>query len=1025
MPPLYAPPASAAKRFRLAAFAGLFLGALAVCPAAGAQGASPVVTGRVVSAADGVPLAGATVRVQGTTLGAATDGEGRFELEVPSLQDTLVVSFVGFGTQTVPLAGRSRVDVVLTEDAALAEVVVVGYGTQEREDVTGAISSVPTRVIEEVARIRPEQVLQGTIPGVLVRENGGGLDGQFSVAVRGITSTRGNEPLYVVDGIPLAGNNLATIDPQNIASIDVLKDASATAIYGARAANGVVIVTTKTGQAGPARIVVESEAGVQEPRGQLDLMNSRELADLWIVGRPIRNQPIPTEFSDPSFFEEDNDYQDLITQSAPWLRQRLTVSGGTGPTQFLASGSYTDREGILINTERQIITGRVNVDHRADRFTLGARFEGSREWGNGAQNDITFGSNYRNALYSKPWVPAFDDEGNLASAPYTGGAYDGFTPAPIAAQTFEVREYASTRLLGNAFLDIRLPYSLSARTSLGVDLNEGNSRFFVPTYDVGTVFTRQNVVGRGFRDATNWVVDQTLTFDRRLAAAHDVTALAGFSLQDFAFDNLDVDARGLTDPDLDQVIGQPDLIGAGGAPSGYQLMSFFGRVNYGYLDRYLVTATLRRDGSSRFGPENRWGYFPSASVGWRVSEEPFFDVPAVNNLKLRLSYGLTGAEDIPNYVYLARAGAFTTAFGDAVYSAVLPTSLANEDVKWETNTQADLGFELEMFRGRLSVVADVYNRRSSDLLYNPPIPLASGIGDAPFLNIGSIRNRGVELGVRAVLLDTRAVRWTTDFNVSTNQNEALDLGSNSEGEPLVIFGGFLDGANRASTITQAGDPVSLFYGFVADGIWREGEEPFGLGAQTGVGDVKFRDLNGDGRITPEGDRTVIGSPHPDAFGGLTNTVRVGPAELSAFLTYSVGNDVINTFRVFGESGFPGFNALADYDYYSAENTDAEDPRPNSPVAFTNNGQPSTRLVEDGSYVKLKNLSFSYDLPARLVGSVGAQALRLTLTGTNLLTFTRYTGSDPENNSRGLTALGLDFTPYPFARSVLLQARLTL
>ncbi len=979
------------------------------------------VTGTVTDE-NGDALPGATIQEMGTTNGTITDVEGKFSLSVPE-DATLTVSFVGYATQEIQLNGRTVLDVSLESDvSALEEVVVVGYGTQEKRDVTGSVASISGETLRKVPVNNLQQLVQGRASGVQVQQTGGDLEGRFQVLVRGINSTGSNGPLYVVDGVPLATGSFSTINPSDIASIDILKDASATAIYGARASNGVVVITTKSGTSGRTTVNIEVKNGFEKDIKRLDMMNTSELLEFSEQAYINNGQTWPGISNELA--ENDNDWQDLMLQTGSWQEYNLSIDGGNEKTQFSISGSYMDREGILIGTYLKRASFRANIDHQVnEKLKTGVRLSNSYQWGNNAANDALFPRGFRQATFSRPWNPYKDENGNFIGIPSRSAPNNGPQENHVAVNLEEVRESKINRLLGNAFADYEIVSGLNARINFGVDIVNGNSYTYLPVYDRGGYRRTQGSVSQGNSTNLNYVTDLTLTYSKSYGH-HKLTALLGFSSQKFIDQNFSVTGSGTTNNNLNQISNQPDITGGSGGETHAGLVSYFTRFNYSFNDRYLVTATVRRDGSSRFGPNNKFGTFPSGSIAWRISEESFMQgAPVLDDLKIRVSYGLTGNQAIGNFQYLATTTSANYVFGDTEVGGIRPNSFANENIQWETNKQFDIGFDLALFEGRLSISADYYDKKSEDLLVVIPKPSSTGIPADPTVNLGSISNKGFEFNFTSQNL-VQTFKWSTSFNITTNRNRVLDIGKNAQGQNAQIPGyevaGFLGGI--AINLTTAGQPIGAFYTHQWDGIWQVDEASEATVYGLEPGDSKYLDLNDDNAITVD-DRQFSGQPMPKFYGGLDNTFNYKNFTMSVFLNWQYGNKMFNQLRQFIESGQPAINAL-DVPYWSPENPSNKYPRPlNSGRAFGENSRPSTRFLEDASFLRVKNVSLSYDLGKEISQKIGFYSARLTINVTNLATITNYTGFDPESSSGGVLSGGLDLTPYPLSRTYMLTLNL--
>jgi len=982
------------------------------------------IEGKVTDQDTQEPLPGVNVLAKGTSTGTVTDINGSYRLTVADEVETLVFSSIGYVTQEVPINGRSNIEITMLPDIqSLSEVVVVGYGQQEKADVTGSIASVSSEDIETRPLPSFEGAIQGRASGVQVRQTGGALDGDFSIAIRGIGSVTGsNEPLYVVDGVPLFSQGFSTINPRDIESIDILKDASATAIYGARAANGVVIITTKSGRSGATNITFNAEFGFENITKTLDQLSTGQQAALFVEA--FSNSGRSTDvFDDPNapFRSVDNDWQDLITRTAKRQNYNFGVSGGNESTTFSISGAYLDREGVMLDTDLRNWSIRTNVDHKfSEKFKVSTRLMGSYQRQNVAPEESYFGGSgtLRQAIFTHSYAPYKDEEGNFIGPENSNAPYFGNNTNPVARRVEEDLKLNTTRILGNVKADYNLTNNLVFSVNLGGDILTDRAYTFLPVFDRGIYQRVEGQVTESINEQINGVADATLQYDITLNEKHDLTALAGVSVQQFIVKQFSTTGQGTTDNSLDQLSNQTSFISSGSEVNS-GLSSQFLRVNYGYMDKYLLTATVRRDGSSKFGSGNRYGVFPSASLGWRVSEENFLqNIGVIDDLKFRTSYGLTGNQNIGDFAFLTRAGAAPYVWGDNVALGNAPVNIGNPNLQWESSKQFDIGLDLSLFMGRIYSSMDYYNRISDNLLIRTPIPYTAGITEDPTVNLGSIRNSGFEFAI-TTRNTTREFLWTTNFNITFNENEVLDIGTNAVGDPLEIPGREIPLGGHLVNLTVVGRPVGAFYMYEFDGVWQLDEEAEAAGFGSVPGDAKYVDNNGNGRVD-DGDRTFVGNPTPTFFGGITNTFEYKGFTLTAFLNYSGGNQLFNGARhLFGRS-VPFVQNLAEVaDFWTPENP-SNIPRPSQggDAAYTTflSTIASTRFLEDASFLRLQNVSLSYNMPSTITDPLNISNLRLTLTGNNLFTWTNYEGYDPESSSyNSLLSAGQDLTPYPLTK----------
>ena len=986
------------------------------------------VSGRVTGP-DGTGLPGVTVLVQGTSTGTTTNSDGVFTLNVPE-GSKLLFSFVGYATQTVAVtAGMPALALALREDAKqLNEVVVVGYGTQEKADVTGAIGSVSGRDIATQPVADATQALQGRVAGVTVTQNSGapGGAGGTSVRIRGISSSGNNSPLYVVDGFPLpssdAGGNavenqLNSISPNDIESIDVLKDASATAIYGVRAANGVVIITTKRGKAGTANITVDGYRGVQQVWHKLNLLNAEQYAVINNEGLIAKGEPINPKFANPKSLGAGTDWQSAVFRPAAVIQNySLAANGGSETARYAVSAGYFQQDGTLNGSNFERFTVRANGDINLNKYvkignSLSVSHQEDRQLNTG--ND-EFGV-LNNVIQAPPTLPVYNPNGTL----YEPSPADNFAePNPVLQSLITNSKFVRNRLIGTVYAEVEPLKGLRFRTNVGADLIFDNNNGFTPS--LGSNSPRNSIAGAYSSSNYNpsYLIENTLTYDRTLAEKHHLTVLAGQSAQQFSYSYLSAGRNGYLRNDLQTINNGPinASLGNGGtgiAPPEDRLASYFGRVNYEFAGKYLLTATVRYDGTSAFAPGYQFGFFPGGSLGWRLSEENFVkDVAAISNLKLRVGYGKVGNPlNAGRFAYLATINSgITYPFGPngAINTGAAPTRSPNLDLRWENNYQANVGIDLGLFGNRLEVTADIYDRRSPNLISYVPAYLVTGTYESVPTNALSAYNRGLDLSVttRNLVAAGDGLNWTSGLVFSTFKNQISDLGV---GAP---FNGTLTRTQVALVRYDAGQPFGEFYGYVADGLFQTAEDIKSHATQDGAspGDIRFKDVNGDGVINDK-DRTFIGSPIPKFTYGLNNTVTWKGFDLNAFIQGSQGNKVYNLNRVYTEGGLTsnGNSSTRVLGRWTGAGTSNDVPRaiagdPNQ------NLRVSSYFIEDGSYLRLKVLTLGYTLPKTLLNRFGTQTVRVYGTAQNLVTLTKYSGFDPEQGSSGI-----DRGIYPQAR----------
>lgn len=987
--------------------------------------AAPItVSGSVYDIDTNEPLIGVNIIVKGKTTGVATDFDGNFSIEVEE-GATLIFSYIGYNEKELVVKKANLGEVYLETDAKqLEEVVVVGYGTQKRSDLTGALSSVSEKEIKALPATGLDQALQGRAAGVQVTQNSGAPGGGVSIRIRGIGSTLSAEPLYVIDGIPVVNDNqgtsanfseldgggqnsnaLNTVNPSDIESIEILKDASATAIYGARAANGVVLITTKRGKAGKSSISLESYYGVQELAKKVPVMDLKQYAAYYEdVGFELIE-----EFRNPELLGKGTDWQNAVFRQAAMQNYQMTVSGGSEKTKFAISGGYHFKEGIVVGSDFTRLSAKVNVDHSfSDRIRVGNSFLASRTSENITFNDNSSGVVYT-ALLMVPNAPVRNADGSFA------GPQEEITLSfdnPVARALETQDKNIKTRIFSNLYAEIDLFPWLKYRTEFGSDIIYSNHNTFFPQFERGNFFGKSGV-RRSLNNSLFWINKHLLTFNKKIADKHNVTTLLGFEAQEGKYEWLFASRDNLPTNDLQQLsLGDAGQQQNNGGAGHWALVSYFGRFNYGFDDRYLLTGTVRVDGSSRFGPNNRYGVFPSAAVAWRVSNESFLkDIDAIDNLKIRAGVGTVGNQEIGLYSYSSNLRSINVALGDQLVTGFAPDNIANPDVRWESSFQTNFGIDLGLFKNRIEVIADYYIKKADGMLLPALIPATAGSLNAPFVNIGEIENKGLEITLNTQNT-TGPFSWRTGLNFSINRNKVISLGSN--GNLIGII------QRIPVTRTEEGEPISQFYGYVMDGIFQNQaevvESPFQQDG-TRAGDIKFKDLNSDGIINDQ-DQTFIGSPHPDFTLNMTNNLSFKGFDLSFFFQGVFGNEILNLIRrdIEGMAGLANqsVNVINRFQPTAPSN---EVPRATGPDPNSNR-RVSSRFIEDGSFIRLKNLSLGYTFPKKWMRKVRITNMRAYVSAQNIHTWTDYSGYDPEIGSYNQNPLinGVENGRYPISRS---------
>jgi TonB-linked SusC/RagA family outer membrane protein len=970
-----------------------------------AQAADRQISGTVKSET-GEGLPGVSVVVKNTTRGTTTDAQGKYKLTIPDdgRAITLVFSFVGYLNQEIAIGNRASIDLQLVpNDKSLDEVIVVGYGTVKKSDLTGSLSQVKSKEINSYPATNVLQALTGRAAGVQVLQNTGAPGASVSVRIRGTNSIQGsNEPLYVVDGFPLSGSNPTVLNNADIENMEILKDASATAIYGSRGANGVVLITTKHGKAGKTRVDLETSYSSQTLRKKLDLMNAQEYATFY-------NEQATNDKQKPYFtqdqinaFGQGFDWQNLVFQKAPMKTTALNVSGGNEKTQFSLSGSAFNQDGIVKGSDYNRYSLRANINHAvSSKFsvnfggTLTRLQTGRKDSGGGSRGN----SMIAGAISAPPTLTPYNDDGTyrtLAIA-YPFVATDLVNPLNfINEQNNQTK--ANVALL-NASLIFKPIESITIKVSGGVENRDDRS----DNYTTRNFVNSSGAASVGTNQFTSLLSENTISYNKTINLKHTVSAVAGFTYQDFLNTSLSGSGVGF----LSNTPETYDLASAStpGIPSSSYsksvLLSYLARVNYSYNSKYLATVSIRRDGSSKYSEGNKWGYFPSAALAWRVSNEEFMkDNTFVSDLKVRASWGLTGSQAINAYATLNQLYSGKTVFGDALYNTYGPNTNLPGNLKWETTEQKDIGVDFGILTNRILFTADYYIKNTRDLLNNVTLPTSLGY-TTTIKNIGEIQNSGLELGIDTRIL-TGAFKWDVNANVSFNRNKVVKLYGGQD-----ILGGTISVVviNDVTNILREGRPLGQFWGFVEDGYDDKGK-------------IKYKDTDGDGSITIK-DKTYIGNPNPKYIFGFNSNMSYKNFDLTLFLQGVQGNDLFNA-SAMGSTIDYGFGLNMPREVYlnhwSTSNPNAKYPIISNSV----NARVSNRYVEDGSFVRLKNIQLAYNFPLQNWGVKWVRTVQLYGSGQNLLTLTKYSWWDPEVNSKGdanSTTQGVDSYSYPVAKTI--------
>lgn len=1007
-----------------------------------------------VKDATGETLLGVNVMEQGTSNGTITDLDGKFEIRVAA-NATLTFTYVGYKPLNVAVNNRQNIAVVLEPDTKLLdEVVVVGYGQMRRSDVTGSVVSVSSEAIQKTVSTSIDQVLQGRAAGVQVQQNSGMPGGSSSIRIRGINSLNAsNEPIFVIDGVVIDGstgssseNALASINPSDIVSMDILKDASATAIYGSRAANGVILITTKRGQKGDAKISYNGYTGWQEMPKKLRLLNLQEYAyhkNARTLAAIVQGDD---NFVRPDLLGVGTDWQDELFTQAPMTSHNLSMTGGNELTNFAIGAGYLSQDGIAIGSGFERLSLRSNVDAQLRKWLkTGVNFNFS----NSTQKvTVADESLIKIALKQTP---------NVAVRNADGG-YDGpdtreyVQNNPVGLAMIKENYNEKTGIRANTYLEATVIEGLTYKTELSFDYGINNTYKFNPSYSFGAIESSVVESERAKSYSKFWSWRNIVNYNRTFDELHSINFMAGQEMQKSQWEYLMGFRNGfITNVAHDLNAGDANSAKNSGSSGGGALMSYFGRMFYSFDDKYLVTATLRRDGSSNFAPGNRWGWFPSAALAWKISNESFLhNHDVIDNLKLRLGWGRVGNQNIESYAYTSTMATVASIWGTALLSG----NTANPDLKWETTSSSNIGVDFNLFRNRIEFIADFYYKKTDNLLLRLPLPAyvgtaGQGSTSPPWANIGSLENKGVELTLNTVNIDKKGFSWRSNFVFSLNRNKVLSLDTESS----ILDREIQEGSERTIvTRTAVGQPIGQYYGYKVIGRFEKATDfyykdangnvqpialPQGMSiGETGVwiGDYIFEDRNNDGVIDEE-DRTYIGNPEPKFTYGIGNTFAYKNFDLTVSLTGSYGNRIINYQRRWLENPRENTNVLkAATEYAVLDRIDPAGPNdyrnihivggnPYMPrmaassAASTSNFRYSDKFVEDGSFLRIQNISFGYTLPRRLTSKAGIETLKFYTNLQNVFTFTKYSGYDPEVGSNNQDALmtGIDNARYPSPR----------
>ncbi len=995
--------------------------------------AQSIVSG-IITDSDNYPLPGVNVLAKGTNTGVVTDFDGAYSIPV-SKTGTLVFSYIGFLKQEVSVNNRKSINITMKEDVQnLNEVVVIGYGSQLKEDISGAVATVNVENLTTIPQVSVDQMLQGRASGVSVTTNSGQPGAAVSVRIRGVNSISGSsEPLYIIDGVPVPGESeeggtspLNSLNQNDIESINILKDASATAIYGSRGSNGVVIITTKRGENGKGSISYNSFIAIQQPTNIIDVLTLPEYAGLQNDINTIYGIDAIPEFTHPELLGRGTNWQQEIFENAFMESHQVSFQGGKDGINYFISAGFLDQEGTVIASGFDRATVRANIDAKiSNKIKVGINLTASR-----TNEKITLNGRSDGiiglSLLNNPAIAVFNPDGSFAGPSLTD---DFRTENPIAKALSLKNNLKRDRILGNIYAEFKIAKNLTYRTEFGGDFGTSINSQFTPRYTYGEIEVENNTLSVANNRNDFWIVKNFLTYNKNFNDKHDLTVLFGAESQESRWE-------GVTSTDGNFVGNDFPILGTGDATDNNRqfkgsnaLESYFGRAIYSLDSKYSITASIRADGSSNFAEGNKWGYFPSVSAAWRISNESFMEnFDGIQNIKIYGGYGEVGNQNIPNFAYGSRLNPVNTGLG----TGFLVSNFANPDLTWESSTQTNIGLDFSLFNNRLKTSVEVYEKVSKDFLFQFASSdfitggMAAGAVNAPWVNLGEMVNKGIDVTLNYSTDASKDFSWNSSLTVSNYKNEVTDLGNvpRINGAMNINYDG-----QQNVTITRAGDPIGLFYGLEVEGIFRSVEDfegaaiqygrPFedALFATTWLGDIKYKDQNNDGVINDD-DRTIIGNPHPDFTFGFQNSFKYKSFDLSVFLQGSYGNDVFNGIGRLLTAGNRTFTNQASsvLDYWSIDNPDATAPR--LARNDTRNIDISDRYIEDGSYLRIQNVTLGYTLNSKVADKIGISLLRFYGSIQNLYTFTNYSGYDPEIGSFNQNTLltGIDAGRYPSPRT---------
>lgn len=991
-------------------------------------------------------IPGVTVVIKNTFTGTVTDRNGQYKIEVPVDMDTITFSYVGMKRVDVVIGKKQQLDVILEpEIVGVDEVVVVGYGDQRKSDLTGAITTIEVDGARRMPVSGFDQALQGRAAGVLVTSNSGSPGGGTSVRIRGIGTVNNNNPLFVIDGIPT--DDIRFLNMSDIDNVEILKDASATAIYGNRGANGVILINTKKGNPGSPVVTAESYIGVSDVWKNPDMGDSRQFVTInnLAVKNGIESEgegayQYIDEFKNPENYSGGTNWWKLITRQAWVNNQNVSISGGTEVNKYLMSLSYLNQNGTIKGSEFNRLTFRINNEYKlSDRTTVAFNTNFSRAERETIQEDDLDGGIVFTSIVLDPMTSGgerpVNDPVRVKFGEFSRWYESIYSNKynPVAQIGRSLNTWTQLRFFGNISLNYNLNDHLSYHTTFGIDLRRSDFDNFLPSYWMDSDSKNDvNSVGKDLSKNTDWVYENMLTYKRTFNQTHNFTALIGMTAEAGKYELVNASKRNIPGNNdymryLSAATTDPNVTGD---VSDFALISYLGRINYSLNSQYLFTASIRADGSSKFAQGEKWGYFPSLSGGWRISNEKFFNTLKLSNvvddLKIRLGWGQVGNQNISDNAFrtlIAGGNKNRYLFGNSIIQGYAPVNIGNKGLTWETTESTNVGIDFILYKNKLSGSIDFYTKQTKNMLLRLPVPLSTGLPGSPWTNAGDVENKGCEF-VATYRDKWKDLNYSINFNVSSYKNRIVSLGG---GEPI------MGGEQRLgyTTKTMVGHPIGEFFGYIVEGVFQNQDEVDAANTLTSEGeyyqdiltrpgDFKFKDLNGDGKITGE-DRGFIGSPHPDLIYGISFFAEYHHFDASIFLQGSQGGDIFNVFKYYTHQNTGYFNSPSGMleNAWHGEGTSNTQFRISASTA-NNNLRPSSWYIEDGSFLRIKNVQIGYTLNKWVCRKIGVSECRLYIGGQNLFTFTRYSGLDPELADLNGSPLnsGIDFAKYPQARTIL-------